>query len=43
MDYYSKLRKAGYVGNTLGQKNDYGDGGIFDGLFLAPNWNCVIV
>ena len=33
MDQYQKLKDAGYVGNKLRQrKNDYGDGGIFNGL-----------
>ena len=32
-----KLEKAGLVGKNLLQgKNDYKDGGIFDGFFLAP-------
>ena len=34
---WDKLDKAGLVGkNLLEGKNDYGDGGIFYGLFLAP-------
>ena len=34
------MDKAGLVGKTLGQrKNDYGDGGIFFSLFLAPKVN----
>ena len=34
---WDKLRKAGLVGKNLLQgKNDYKDGGIFYGLFLAP-------
>ena len=32
--YYQKLKQAGIVGNSLGrEKNDYGDGGVFYGLF----------
>ena len=35
--YWKELDKAGLVGNDLLQgKNDYGDGGIFYSLFLAP-------
>ena len=35
--YWDKLNKANLVGAKLGQgKNDYGDSGIFFGLFLAP-------
>ena len=35
--HWDKLNKAGLVGkNLLQSKNDYGDGGIFYGLFLAP-------
>ena len=35
--HLDKLDKAGLVGTILLQgKNDYKDGGIFDGLFLAP-------
>ena len=35
--HWDKLEKAGLVGNGLLQgKNDYKDGGIFYGLFLAP-------
>ena len=35
--HWDKLDKAGLVGNNLLQgKNDYKDGGIFYGLFLAP-------
>ena len=31
------LNKNGFIGNNLGQgKNDYGDGGIVFGLYLAP-------
>ena len=34
---WDKLNKAGLVGkNSFQGKNDYKDGGIFDGLFLAP-------
>src|SRR5438093_9557145 len=34
---YDKLKQAGYVGGAMGQgKNDYGEGGIIFGLFLAP-------
>ena len=37
MDHYEKIKETGYVGKNLGQrKNDYGDGGIFYGLFIAP-------
>ena len=40
MDHYEKLKAAGYVGNKLGQrKNDYGDSGVFYGLFLAQKLN----
>ena len=36
--HWDKLEKAGLVGKNLLQgKNDYKDGGIFYGLFLAPN------
>ena len=35
--HWDKLNKAGIVGkNLLQSKNDYKDGGIFYGLFLAP-------
>ena len=35
--HWHKLNKAGLVGkNLLQRKNDYKDGGIFYGLFLAP-------
>ena len=35
--HWEKLDKFGLVGNDLCQdKNDYGDGGIFYSLFLAP-------
>ena len=35
--HWDKLNKAGIVGiNLLQGKNDYKDGGIFYGLFLAP-------
>ena len=35
--HWEKLDKAGLVGKNRGQgKNDYGDGGIWYGLFLAP-------
>ena len=35
--YWDKLNKAGLVGKNLLQgKSNYGDGGIFYGLFLAP-------
>ena len=35
--HWDKLDKAGLVGkNLLQRKNDYKDGGIFYGLFLAP-------
>ena len=35
--HWDKLDKAGFVGKNLLQgKNDYKDGGIFYGLFLAP-------
>ena len=35
--HWGKLEKAGLVGKNLLQgKNDYTDGGIFYGLFLAP-------
>ena len=35
--YWNLLDNANLVGDKLGQgKNDYGDGGIFYGLFLAP-------
>ena len=37
VDHNRKVKEAGYVGNNFGQgKNDYGDGGIFFGLFLGP-------
>ena len=40
--HWDKLNKAGLVGKNLVQgKNDYGDGGIFCGLFLAPKKNIV--
>ena len=36
-DNWEILNKNGFVGNNLGQgKNDYGDGGIVFGLYLAP-------
>ena len=35
--HWEKLQKAGLVGKNLLQvKNDYRDGGVFYGLFLAP-------
>ena len=35
--HWDKLDKANLVGDKLGQgKNDYGDSGVFYGLFLAP-------
>ena len=35
--HWDILNEAGFVGSNLCQgKNDYGDGGIFFGLFLAP-------
>ena len=35
--HWDILNEAGFVGSILGQgKNDYNDGGIFFGLFLAP-------
>ena len=35
--HWNILNSVGYVGSNLLQaKNDYGDGGIFFGLFLAP-------
>ena len=40
--HWDKLHKAGLVGKGLLQgKNDYKDGGIFYGLFLAPKKNIV--
>ena len=40
--HWDKLKKAGLVGKELLQgKNDYKDGGIFYGLFLAPKKNIV--
>ena len=41
--HWDKLDKAGLVGKNLLQgKNDYKDGGIFYGLFLAPKIkNCL--
>ena len=43
--YWDKLEKAGLVGKNLLQgKNDYKDGGIFYGLFLAPKIKyCLII
>ena len=43
--HWDKLEKAGLVGKNLLQgKNDYKDGGIFYGLFLAPKIkNCLII
>ena len=43
--HWDKLEKAGLVGKELLQgKNDYKDGGIFDGLFLAPKIKyCLII
>ena len=43
--YWDKLEKAGLVGKGLLQfKNDYKDGGIFYGLFLAPKIKyCLII
>ena len=36
MDHYQRLKKAGFVGNILGQgKNDNGQGGAFHGKFHA--------
>ena len=35
--HWDKLDEAGFLGKTLLQgKNDYKEGGIFYGLFLAP-------
>lgn len=44
-ELFSKLEEAGYVGGNLGQgKNDYGIGGIFYGLFIAPKVKyCLII
>ena len=40
--HWDKLDKSGLVGKNLLQgKNDYKDGGIFYGLFLAPKKNIV--
>ena len=37
IEHRDKLDKTGLVGEALSQeKNDYKDGGIFYGLFLAP-------
>ena len=43
--YWDNLNKAGLVGkNLLRGKNDYGDGGIFYALFLAPKIKyCLII
>ena len=43
--HWDKLDKAGLVGEKLLQgKNDYRDGGVFYGLFLAPKTkNCLTV
>ena len=43
--HWDKLDKAGLVGKNLLQgKNDYKDGGIFYGLFLAPKIkNCLTI
>ena len=43
--HWHKLDKAGLVGKTLLQeRNDYKDGGIFHGLFLAPKMkNCLTI
>ena len=39
--HWNKLNKAGLVGkNRLQGKNDYKDGGIFYGLYLAPKIKC---
>ena len=41
--HWNKLDKAGLVGkNLLEAKNDYNDGGIFYGLFLAPKIKCCL-
>ena len=40
--HWDKLEKTGLVGKKLLQsKNDYKDGGILYGLFLAPKKNIV--
>ena len=43
--HWDKLDKAGLIGKSLRQgKNDYKDGGIFYGLFLAPKIkNCLTI
>ena len=43
--HWDKLKEKNLVGKSLLQgKNDYGDGGIFYGLFLAPKINfCLIL
>ena len=39
-EHWHKLDKTGFVGkNLLQRENDYEDGGIFYGLFLAPKKN----
>ena len=37
MEFYEKLKEAGYVGRESGQEeSEYGDGGLFYRLFSAP-------
>ena len=41
-EHWDKIHKTGLVGKNLSQgKNDYKNGGIFHGLFLAPKINIV--
>ena len=40
MEHHEKLKESGYVGSNLVQgEYEYGDGGFFYGLFLAPKIN----
>ena len=37
MDHFQKMKDATYFGNKLRQrKKDYGDGGVYYGLFIVP-------
>ena len=38
LHHYQELKSAGFFGKNLGQrKEENSDGGLFNGIFLAPN------
>ena len=44
LDHYEKLKGAGYVGKSLGPgRSNYGDGGVFHVLFLAPKMKLLVL